>query len=228
MHIEKHPFPEFIPEGAKTLIVGSFPPIKLTVREDLKNVSGKNKHLYKNYFCSNRNKRTDADKNFYYGSRENLLWDLIGEALGAEVKLDTVENIKSFLKANLIGVTDIIEQCQRNSTTRKPSKTNPHSDCIGSLDRDLIILKYRDVIETIINNKFETVFCTSQYVYDELMTLGKNSVLSKIEVKILLSPSPAASIPISKKKDYIDKKSEDQNYNTKMYRVEKYKEAFMS
>jgi G:T/U-mismatch repair DNA glycosylase len=227
-HIERHPFPELIPKGVKTLIIGSFPPIKLTA--DQKNISGDNKHLYESYFQRFRDQRPGSNISFYYGSKENLFWELMKEAFGVQEELDTPEAIKSFLGKKLIGITDIIEKCQRRASRRNPTKTNPQSDCIGSLDKDLIILESRDVVGSIIKNNIERVFCTSKYVHKKLMDLdkkeGQRLKQLQIEPTILLSPSPAASISISRRAEYKRKKEKDPSYSTKKYRIEEYRKVF--
>jgi len=88
VHIENHPFPEFISTGATALIVGSFPPIKLTVKNP-EMISGNNKNLYEDYFS---NAITDKDRAFYYGSRNNLFWKIIEDHLSQPIKQHTDQN----------------------------------------------------------------------------------------------------------------------------------------
>ena len=95
MYIESHPFDEFIPKGAKSLIVGSFPPVKLTVK-DIDAVSGENRKAYLNYFSNKRNIKTVNDIDFYYGSRDNLLWEIISKVFNVKDELKSESEIKNF------------------------------------------------------------------------------------------------------------------------------------
>ena len=216
MYIETHPFKEFIPKNTKSLIVGSFPPIKLTIK-DIDDVDGENKYLYEKYLKVN--KKTEDDIEFYYGSKENLFWKLMSDVFGKN--LSSVSSIKKFLENNLIGMTDIIESCKRKST-----KVNQEERKINSLDNGLIVKEYRDVIKTIKENDIRKIYCTSKYVSKKLKERDSERVLENREIVVLFSPSPVASIWISKLGDFIKKKENDPDYNTGKYRIEKYKEVF--
>ncbi|MCK4620995.1 MAG: hypothetical protein KAT62_02140 [Desulfuromonadales bacterium] len=216
MYIETHPFKEFIPKNTKSLIVGSFPPIKLTIK-DIDDVDGENKDLYEKYLKAN--KKTEDDIDFYYGSKENLFWKLMGDVF--DKNLNSVSTIKKFLEINLIGITDIIENCKRKST-----KVNQKERKIDSSDKGLIIKEYRDVIKTIKENNIRKIYCTSKYVSKRLKERDSDKVLENREIVVLFSPSPVASIWISKLGDFINKKKNDPDYNTSKYRIEKYKEVF--
>ncbi|MFK5880498.1 MAG: hypothetical protein QM478_13510 [Flavobacteriaceae bacterium] len=214
MYTEQHPFQEFIPENVSSLIVGSFPPIKLTT--EINEVKGENRKFYEKYFEKNP-KTTDLD--FYYGSTENTLWNVL--SLTFDEDLTSKQKIKTFLTKNLIGITDIIENCKR---TIKNSK-------IGNEDKDLEIVEFRDVISTIKKHNIKRVLCTGALVLrllkkqDKVMN-GKNRLLVNRNVIQLISPSPRANPPLSKRKDYIEIQRMDPNFNLMQYRVQKYKEAF--
>lgn len=193
MHIEKHPFPEFIPQNVKALVVGSFPPLRLT-----------------------RDSRSAKDKDFYYGSRENLFWKLMGETFGET--LETTIDIQNFLGLYGIGVTDIIEECTRKSSGGK----------VDSSDSALCNIKYRDVIATISENNINKVYCTSKYVKDLLLDSDKEGALlsRKIDPIVLPSPSPSYSRSIGRSREYKTKRDNGSIKDTFEYRLEIYKKAF--
>lgn len=149
MYTEIHPFPEFIPSNAKALVVGSFPPVKLTIKNVI-SISGSNKKLYEEYFLSKRNQKSEKDIDFYYGSSNNMFWDLIGAAFSCEI--NSKEEMINFLTTKKIGITDLVEKCHRKETNRKPSSQNPNNVGVGSLDSDLSDIEYRDVIRSIKDN----------------------------------------------------------------------------
>lgn len=114
-----HPFDPFIPKGATKLIIGSIPPA---------------------HFCGpNRNwsLMRDDDVDFYYGSRENAFWDLIGKATRQEFTKQkipaAVQERKEALVRMGVGITDIVAKCKRKNgsasdrhleiTERKPLRS---------------------------------------------------------------------------------------------------------
>ena len=131
---EKHPFPTFYNNKIKYLIIGSFPPIKLTKKvfcdDNLKQLY--EKYLRKNPFIKGN------DINFYYGSRENHFWPLFRRLYNKS--LSNSEEIKKFLESKNIGITDLFEQCKR-----KIKNCN-----IYPSDANLIILRERS-LETLFN-----------------------------------------------------------------------------
>ena len=87
--VEKdHPYPDFMPNGIKTLIIGSFP--------------------------SKASKYFD----FFYGSKMNRFWPIIEGVYGHEFEhkrgSEAVREREDFLRTKLIGLTDIITQCYRH------------------------------------------------------------------------------------------------------------------
>lgn len=92
----RHPFDPFIPKGATKLIIGSIPPAR---------------------FCAPERGLKPDDVDFYYGSRDNGFWDLIGKVTRQEfTKLQTLAAVKERKEALVrmgVGITDIVAQCQR-------------------------------------------------------------------------------------------------------------------
>nr|WP_321391446.1 hypothetical protein [uncultured Desulfuromusa sp.] len=225
MYTEVHPFPEFIPANAKALIVGSFPPVKLSIK-NLFSISGSNKKLYDEYFLNKRNQKSEKDIDYYYGSSNNMFWDLIGAAFNCEI--NTKDDMISFLTTKKIGITDLVEKCHRKETKRKPSRQNPNNVGVGSLDSDLSAIEFRDVIQSIKDHNIKKVYCTSRFVKKLLLELDESKILnnSNVQVVVLPSPSPASSRSIGREATYKALLKSGIVKNTKDYRIIRYKEIF--
>jgi G:T/U-mismatch repair DNA glycosylase len=90
---EFHPYGDFIPEGARSMIIGSFPIGKFSDperRDEIKN--------------------TEID--FFFGGERNLLWKILGEVF--ERPLRNKEEIINFLTEQKMGVGDVIKSCIRD------------------------------------------------------------------------------------------------------------------
>ncbi len=114
---EFHPYPPFIPPDAEKLIIGSFPPIKLTriIDPDADDPVIK---IYNHYLARNPFKLGDFQ--FYYGSVENLFWKLMGDIY--QTQLNSLKEVKELLIEKRIGVTDVIELCVRKLQDKKENK----------------------------------------------------------------------------------------------------------
>lgn len=220
MYVETHPFPEFLPPNVKSLILGSFPPVKLTA-PNVELISGSNMDLYSQYFLNKRNQKKAADLDFYYGSSNNMFWKVMSLAFDCE--LTSVKAIKDFLSDKQIGVTDIVEKCNR-----KPRKQKNSTHSIGSLDSDLEIIQHRDIVGTIHRNSITKVYCTSHFVRDHLLKICEKNIfaLQGVELKVLPSPSPAFSRTIGSNKLYKSMIKEGLVLNTIEFRALKYIEIF--
>lgn len=201
---EEHPFPSFYNGETEYLIVGSFPPIKLTKKvysdDELK---GK----YESYLKNNLfNKEKDID--FYYGSSDNYFWPILRTLYKEE--LSNATEIKSFLESKNIGITDLFEKCKRKIKGNK----------IDSSDSSLCILEKRD-LRLIFNEckKLKKVYLTSKWVYKKFIESypGVN-----YELIILESPSGQFDRSIGKIDEYKRLKSENGGYNAFSYRLDKY------
>lgn len=89
-----HPYPPYIPEGTKKLIVGTLPPPR---------------------FSTGKLKPGDID--FNYGSRDGQLWVIIDRIFGENFSYETTEEAilqrQEFLIRNRIGICDIVECAYR-------------------------------------------------------------------------------------------------------------------
>ncbi len=201
---EEHPFPSFYNEETKYLIVGSFPPIKLTKKIFSNDIS---KQLYEEYLKYN-NFNSQKDIDFYYGSSDNYFWFLLRSLF--KQNLSNSKEIKAFLESKNIGVTDLFERCKRKIKNNK----------IDSSDSNLEILQCRDLDSIFKNCKnLQKIFFTSKWVYNKFKELYPTVIY---EMVILESPSGSFDRSIGRIDEYKQKKLLNNDYNTFVYRLEKY------
>ncbi|MEX0313033.1 MAG: uracil-DNA glycosylase family protein, partial [Allomuricauda sp.] len=93
--LHTHPYEPFLFPEATKLIVGTLPPPRFTTRE-LK----------------------DDDVDFCYGSRNGMLWPILNEIFGLQLKYETTQEAtnqrKNFLLEQKIGVCDIVASAERH------------------------------------------------------------------------------------------------------------------
>jgi G:T/U-mismatch repair DNA glycosylase len=173
----KHPYDPFLPSGASMLIIGTIPPAR---------------------FCAEGKKELfETDVDFYYGSKDNSFWDLVTEVFGIKLEksntLEAIEQRKSLLAAQGIGITDIISECTRENQS--------------SSDDKLTVISRKDIGQLLIDHpSITTLIYTSEFVKKEINQLfGGYHLIDKenkkkqfikfnrrmYEVRILYSPSPS-------------------------------------
>jgi len=95
MFKHNHPYPPFIPNGTKKLIVGTLPPPRFTMGE------------FK-----------EGDVDFCYGSRDGQLWIILNRIFDLELKFETtdeaIQQRKEFLQLYKIGICDMVEYAWRD------------------------------------------------------------------------------------------------------------------
>lgn len=91
---EQHPYGEFIPKNADSMIIGSFPIGKFS--------NPKRRHEIKKH-----------ELEFFFGGEKNLLWKLLGNVFSMPVK--TAEQVRKMLRAKKLGVGDVIRSCKRKN-----------------------------------------------------------------------------------------------------------------
>ncbi len=91
---EFHPYGEFIPKNAKSMIIGSFPIGKFTNPERSGEIKA---HEF----------------NFFFGGEKNLLWRLIGDRFNRTLK--SKDDIVGLLEEKGIGLGDVIRSCERRN-----------------------------------------------------------------------------------------------------------------
>ncbi|MGJ0303974.1 hypothetical protein NG774_11640 [Aliarcobacter cryaerophilus] len=206
LYISKYPINQF----SKSLILGTIHP-----HNDANNIS---------------NFKID----FFYGNK-NSLWTILSEA--KNIRLDTLNQILDFLSQNEIAVSDMILECER-----KNNKV--------TADKDLYNLVLNEELKNeILKSDIETIYFTSAFnknnaakLFFDLFELQNqipinwkdtyeiniNFFCKQIKCVILLSPSGASNIGISKSKIYLDKINEYIKFKTpfKQFKIDFYKEKF--
>ena len=185
-----HPYSPFVPEGATKLIIGTTPPCRFCIEP---------KTLYK------------GDVDFYYGSRDNGFWRLIGEATGESFDYENtdeaVEQRKDFLERHGMGITDVVGKCVHgNGNSDDASLQDITPKPIGQL------LSEHPAIDTLIytgrsNSRNSVMYLMNRYIADKHRHLNRiDSLAEKIvtiggreyPVILLCSPSPNALRSVSK------------------------------
>jgi hypothetical protein len=165
--LEEHPWKRFPEEDgeAKLLILGSFPPNKFTVYT---------------------NRLTRCDVKFFYGSKDNMFWELIIDTFGLTFKWpDNEVEIKDWLVGSKWIISDIVLKTYRTADSAADGKLN--------------VQKWNDnVIENILlKNPIEKIVFTSNWVHDRF-TKDIVPILKKrpepFTSIILISPSDAGLI----------------------------------
>lgn len=92
--LHQHPYEIFIPGSTRKVIIGTLPPPRFSLGE-LK----------------------ERDVDFCYGSSDNLLWPVLEALYNLELRYDNsreaVEERKSFLRKQHLGICDMVASCKR-------------------------------------------------------------------------------------------------------------------
>jgi G:T/U-mismatch repair DNA glycosylase len=91
---ELHPYGEFIPKNARSMIIGSFPIGKFS--------DPKRRHEIKGH-----------EFDFFFGGEKNLLWKLLGAVFNMPVQ--SRSQVKKLLTSQGLGIGDVIKSCKRKS-----------------------------------------------------------------------------------------------------------------
>ncbi len=244
---ELHPYPPFVPPQASRLIVGSFPPIKLT-RQIVEDGGDCIIRTYNNYL--KRHSRTGRDVDFYYGSEKNYFWKLFADV--HETRLTDLNSIKRLLTATDTAITDIFEVCIRKLYDKKSkklilpsqtlSKKNDIDLAVSSGDSSLYPLILRDIPAILGNNRsIKSLIFTSSFVarlfrknFAQPHYSSQNEdtyiIIDGRKLKIVLVPSPsgAANVSIGNKFEYKQRRQADKEFNTYKYRLEIYRKVLIN
>ncbi|WP_178989386.1 uracil-DNA glycosylase family protein [Winogradskyella schleiferi] len=227
MFLHQHPYQPFIQKDTKKLIVGTLPPPRFSTGELL-----------------------EKDVDFCYGSYYNSLWLFIDKIHNLNLRFDNsqkaIDQRKTFLIENKIGICDIVESAEREK--------------IDASDLGMQNIKLRDVvgylkqfphIETILftggnsKNGPEYFFRRHLKDYNLKLELVNNEVprihkfslchseqretskkVRTIKTVSLTSGSGAANISISRLPLYKQLQAKNPNFNTFDFRVMQYSEFF--
>lgn len=215
----KHPYPPFIPENCKKLIVGTIPPPRF---------SG--------------GKIDDSDVDFCYGSRFGLLWPILEQifdfSLDYENTAKAIDQRKQLLVKNQIGICDMVESC-----TRKRMEASDLGMKEIRLRNLKGILEKHSEVEMILfmggNSKNGPEYLFKRHAKEnELKVILKRSESPRInEFQLsgrqiscisLISPSSAANRAIGGHPLYKAKRNTEKNYTTLDFRIEQYRPFFVN
>ena len=217
MILHQHPYPPFIPAGATKLIVGTIPPPRFSTGE-----------LF------------DQDVDFGYGSKYGLLWPILerlfNDYLDYQNTARAIEQRKSLLSRNGIGICDMVESCSRER--------------MESSDLGMREIKLRNLLAILKNEKQvkRLLFMGGntkngpEYLFRRLVKssgiklepvqdrprlqsfyLGER----RIDTVSLISPSNAANRSIGANLHYKSMKKQNPSYSTLDYRIEQYRDFFL-
>ena len=214
----EHPYPPFIPETCRKLIVGTIPPPRFSTGEI-----------------------DQSDVDFCYGSRFGLLWPILERIF--DFSLDyantarAIEQRKQLLERNHIGICDMVESCTRERM--EASDVGMKEIRLRNLTE---ILEKHNTIETLLfmggNSKNGPEFLFKRHVKDNGLAIRLKDVGSprvneldlngrKIKCVSLISPSSAANRAIGGHPSYKAKRSADKRYTTLDFRFEQYHPFFV-
>lgn len=220
MFKHQHPYPPFIPEGTKKLIVGTLPPPRFTTGEL---------------------KPDDVD--FCYGSRDGQLWKILEGIFKVSLLYDNSDEAINqriqLLRKHNLGVCDMVEYAYREEI---------NASDLGIQDpvlRPMIpILKAHPSIETLLftggNSKNGPEYFFRRYlleypeiefvcINDEVPRIHQFELESRtIKTVSLTAPSGAANRAVGSMKLYKKFKKENPELNTIDFRVRQYAPFFSS
>ena len=219
MFLHQHPYPPFLFSGVTKLIVGTLPPPRFTTQE-LK----------------------EGDVNFCYGSRDGQLWKILDKLFDLKLSFTTtvkaIDQRKMFLKAQKIGVCDIVERAERVKIDASDLGMQ------NVMLRDMLdYLQQYPTIETLLftggNSKngpeyfFRRILkehaLEFKVISDEVPRIHEFEhpvTKKKIRTVSLTAPSGAANRAVGSLQLYKDLKKADPNFNTFEFRVLQYREHF--
>ena len=220
MFLHKHPYPPYLFEGAKKLIIGTMPPPRFSTG-DFK----------------------EGDVDFCYGSRDGQLWRILNVIFKLDLTFATTKEAiterKQFLRANNIGICDIVASAERQK--------------IDASDLGMQNVKLRDIlknlkdfpsIETLLfmggNSKngpeyfFRKLLKRYQIQYDlisnevpRIHQFVHPQTKKNIKTVSLTAPSGAANRAVGSLQAYKDLKDKNPSFNTFDFRVLQYKIHFL-
>jgi G:T/U-mismatch repair DNA glycosylase len=187
---EYHPYPVYFPVNVRRMILGSFPSGKFTNpdrREEIK----------------------PEEIDFYFGSGQNSLWNLIGDCYGEE--LSSKSAIKKLLRKEKIGLANIIYSCKRDEGR--------------AADRDLGDIEFNlDLESEFLKRKVEVIYFTSVQV----MTWYRSKIKIKGGIKevLLFSPSSQGARAIGRLEEFKKWRKKTPKADAYKYRLKQYRKHF--
>lgn len=235
MFLHKHPYPPFINNDTKKLIVGTLPPPRFSTGDLLEN-----------------------DVDFCYGSYYNSLWKFIDKIHNLNLRYDNskkaITQRKHFLITHKIGVCDIVASCEREKIDAsdlgmkniKLRNIISYLKEFPSIETLLFIggnskngpeyffrkhLKEYDLKLELVYNETPRIHQFTLPSQSEFISEFHNEMLKQVEhdkriIKTvsLTSSSGAANISIGSNPLYKQLKAKDNSFNTFDFRVMQYRE----
>ncbi|GMN11935.1 hypothetical protein MTsPCn9_32370 [Croceitalea sp. MTPC9] len=218
--IHKHPYPPFLFDGVKKVIIGTLPPPRFTTRE------------FK-----------DRDVDFCYGSRDGQLWPILNEIFDLDLTFENTEAAilerKEFLKKSKIGICDIVDSAERVKIDASDlgMQNAKLRDILGYLKQFTTIdtllftggnskngpeyffrklLKENNVEFQVVSDRVPRIH---QFIHPK----------TKMQIKTvsLTAPSGAANRAVGSLQLYKDLKNKNPNFNTFDFRVLQYRKHFL-
>ncbi|WP_339893787.1 uracil-DNA glycosylase family protein [uncultured Algibacter sp.] len=234
MFKHEHPYKPFIQKNTTKLIVGTLPPPRFSTGELL-----------------------EKDVDFCYGSYYNSLWLFIDKIHNLNLRYDNsneaIEERKTFLIKNKIGVCDIVDSAERDKIDASDlgMKNIKLRNIIGYLDKypniDTLLftggnskngpeyffrrhLKDYNLKMELVNNEVPRIHEFKLPVRlstsTAISTSSIQTPIRTIKTVSLTSGSGAANISISRIPLYKQLKAKNPKFNTFDYRVMQYREFF--
>jgi len=225
MFLHTHPYKPFLFSEATKLIVGTLPPPRFTTREL---------------------KADDVD--FSYGSRNGMLWPILNQIFNLDLKYETtqeaIQQRKSFLLKQKIGVCDIVASAERQKIDASDLGMQNVKLCnlVGYLKefpniKTLLFMggNSKNGPEYFFRKQLKEFGLNLEVVSDEVPRIHKLTLLSNlntddghrtIKTVSLTAPSGAANRAVGSLQLYKDLKSKNPKFNTFDFRVMQYRSFF--
>lgn len=174
-----HPFEPFIPKGAKTLVIGTFP-----------------------------TRSGNFQFPFYYSGKDNRFWPVMENVYRLRFKhhagKNAVDERKEFLASKQIGITDMLLKCYRLAEKSQDKHLYPIllNDIFSILDQhdsiDCLLLTSRTEVYGalgLLNIHFQSEGRTLEYPVrnrHNILEGGFQHNTRNIEILVPISPSPSA------------------------------------
>ncbi|RNL82738.1 uracil-DNA glycosylase family protein [Sinomicrobium pectinilyticum] len=218
----RHPFPPFIPEGATRLIVGTLPPPRFSTG------------ILK-----------EGDVNFCYGSIDGQLWTILDRIFDLGLKFETtaeaIEQRKTFLKEQKIGICDIVESCEREKIDASDlgMQNVRYRDLIGYLQKHPAVHTLlftggnsKNGPEYFFRRHLKEYGMKLEVVSDEVprihnFTLTTEGRCREIRTVSLTAPSGSANRAVGGIPLYKERKQQNPAFTTVDFRVLQYAEFFL-
>ncbi|RFC55892.1 uracil-DNA glycosylase family protein [Brumimicrobium aurantiacum] len=220
MFKHQHPYPPYIPQNTKKLIIGTLPPPRFTTG-DLK----------------------PGDVDFCYGSRDGQLWQIIDIIYGLNLKYENTGHAilqrKDFLKEHKIGICDMVECADRDKIDASDAGIQ------NAILRPIIqLLEENPSIDTLLftggNSKNGPEYFFRKHIkdYPQIQLKREDESIPKvhyfklgkrtIKTVSLTAPSGAANRAVGSMALYKKLKAENPSMNTIDFRVIQYAPHFKS